>query len=157
MAKSVRKFSRDEIPAQLSPDPCRSRSMAFFSLSASARSMSFCICSAVRLSPFACLKSTFNRMVRNLEVHASLRCCLGSQLDRTKLRSIKGLIRTKHGKQRVKKFTHNRYDCLETCFATPHQTLIESLQMRLPAHGHVPGGQGLPQPAAQRTFFHRST
>lgn len=50
-----------QLPAHF--EPCRSRSAAFFNLSASARSMSICICSAVSVSPLASLKSTFSKMV----------------------------------------------------------------------------------------------
>src|SRR5262249_29706023 len=55
-----RRVSRQP-PAQV--EPCRNGSAAFFNLSASARSMSICICSAVSLSPLASLKSTFSRTV----------------------------------------------------------------------------------------------
>jgi len=47
-----------------------------------------------------------------------------------------GLTRAKHGEQSVQEFTHDGYDRLETCFAATEQTLIESPQMRLVAHGH---------------------
>src|SRR5580693_8662065 len=47
------------------PCACESRSRAFLNLSESARSISRCISSAVRVWPFACLNSTLSRIARS--------------------------------------------------------------------------------------------